>query len=155
MTQEEFYAGKRRMLESLLEHGVVQIHVDPRVPRVEVPQSVVKTPWDLTLNLSWAFRKPMELGVDGIAVVLTFGGVEHACFLPWGSVFSFAIRGGDDVTVTSDAPAEVLAALERLKADGVPYVETQGPAESPPQPDPAPAPETRGNVVRGPWAGSL
>lgn len=158
VTQASFYAGKRKMLETLLSHGKVRIQVDPRVEGVKVPPLPTRVPWDLPLNLSWAFRKPMELQGAGIAVTLSFGGVEHECFLPWGSVYGFSSYGSDEITFTSDAPPEVLAEVEAAVEAGAPARVADVPPEAPAvleTPTPAPEPARRGNVVRGPWAGSV
>lgn len=159
MTQAEFYAEKRKILDTLLKYGKVRIVVDPRVTGVVLPPLPSVVPWDLPLNLSWAFRKPMELQAGGVAVTLSFAGVEHACFLPWGAVYSFTSEGSDEVTITSDAPPEVLVAMDAARAEGQRVVEHDtafpGPVAVLETPTPAPEPARTGNVVRGPWAGSV
>ena len=134
------HAQKRDTMLQLLDRGLVMVHLDPRVDGVEVPDYLSQDP-TLRLNIAYGFNLPaLEIDMEGIYAVLSFGGVNHGCTIPWASVF--AITMPDDQHAgrlwPSSLPAELAEAAEAL-------------VEAAEEPPPAPGPGL--TVVDGGGAG--
>lgn len=81
-------AQKQKVVLELLDLGLVMIHLDPRAPGVVVPPQFHG---DLTLrlNLAYGFNLPsLDVDDDGIYAVLSFGGRDFGCSVPWESVYA-------------------------------------------------------------------
>lgn len=79
---------KRRQLLSMLDKGLVMIHLDPRVEGVEVPERFKKDPV-LRLNIAYGYRLPaLDIGLDGVYAVLSFSKQNFGCTLPWSAIFA-------------------------------------------------------------------
>jgi stringent starvation protein B len=109
--------GKRELLESLLERGMVMVVLDARRPGVAVPPHLARDP-QLRLNLSWRFGFSMELDDWGVKATLTFGGQPFLCRLPWNSIYVMVSHAERDqqYLFPTDLPEE----LQRLAAGAGP-----------------------------------
>jgi stringent starvation protein B len=105
--------GKRELLESLLEKGMVMVVLDARRPGVAVPPHLAKDP-QLRLNLSWRFGFLMELDAWGVKATLTFGGSPFTCRLPWNSIYAMVSHASKDEQYIF--PGELPVELQRLAA---------------------------------------
>lgn len=65
---------------------MAMVTLDARLPGVDVPARF-RDDGRLRLNLSHRFGHAMELNDWGVRATLTFGGVPHACRLPWNSIY--------------------------------------------------------------------
>lgn len=82
---------KRDMMLTLLDRGLVMVHLDPRVEGVVVPEYLATDP-TLRLNIAYGFNLPaLEIDDEGIYAVLSFGGVDHGCTLPWEAVYAITL----------------------------------------------------------------
>lgn len=78
--------AKRSMIKMALDKGLIQVVVDATKPGVKLPDHLLGSD-RVTLNLSWAFKTPMELGDAGLSAVLSFGGKNEEIMLPWDSIW--------------------------------------------------------------------
>lgn len=82
MTNGEVYAH----FKSLLEHGIVQVALDPKTPGVVVPPMYLHDD-SLTLNFSNGFRIEDFIHSNyGVQASLTFKGNSFFCVVPWAAV---------------------------------------------------------------------
>jgi hypothetical protein len=90
---------KQTILLALLDtndggRGLAQVHLDPRHPEAHVPSRFVSQP-TLALNLAYGFNLPaLEVNKEGIYAVLSFGGRNFGCRLPWEAIY--ALTSPDD-----------------------------------------------------------
>lgn len=105
--------GKRELLESLLEKGMVMVVLDARRPGVSVPAHLARDP-QLRLNLSWRFGFLMELDAWGVKATLTFGGSPFTCRLPWTAIYAMVSHASKDEQFIF--PGELPEELQRLAA---------------------------------------
>jgi stringent starvation protein B len=76
---------------TLLERGLVMVHLDARHASVRVPEHL-KDDAGLRLNIAYGFNLPaLEIGEDGIYAVLSFNRQPCPCELPWEAVFAFTL----------------------------------------------------------------
>jgi stringent starvation protein B len=76
---------------TLLERGLVMVHLDARLPSVQVPEHL-KDQTGLRLNIAYGFNLPsLEIDTDGIYAVLSFNRQSFACDLPWEAVFALTV----------------------------------------------------------------
>ena len=123
------HAQKRDTMLELLDRGLVMVHLDPRAEGVVVPSHLASDP-TLRLNIAYGFNLPaLEIDLEGIYAVLSFGGVNHGCTVPWVAVFALTMP--DDKHAgrlwPSSLPAELAEAAEAL-------VEASGEAPAPEAP---------------------
>jgi stringent starvation protein B len=86
---------KRDTTLTLLDRGLVMVHLDPRVEGVVVPEHLAEDP-TLRLNIAYGFNLPaLEIDDEGIYAVLSFGGVNHGCTLPWESIYALTLPGDE------------------------------------------------------------
>jgi len=79
----------------LLDEGQVMVHLDPRREDVQVPGHLAQDPV-LRLNVAYGFNLPsLEVDDEGIYAVLSFGGRDFGCWLPWPSVFALTLPDHD------------------------------------------------------------
>jgi len=107
---------------TLLDMGLVMVHLDPRSGRVRVP-SHLRNHHTLRLNIAYGFQLPvLQVMEDGIDVTLSFGGVDHGCWLPWESVFALTRPdvGHHGMLWPGDVPSEMTDALVMA---GIPLTE--------------------------------
>lgn len=125
---------KRRLLERLLDEGLVVVHLDPRRPGVDLPAWLVDQP-SIALNLSRNFGLDVfEIDGQGVQASLSFQGRRHHCRLPWSSIYLMANRAtGQAYVFPRSVPGELadLADAEAASAPPAP--------EPPPEPPPRPA----------------
>ena len=82
---------KRDTMLKLLDRGLVMVHLDPRVEGVVVPEWLQSDP-TLRLNIAYGFNLPaLEIDEEGIYAVLSFGGQNYGCTLPWPAVFALTL----------------------------------------------------------------
>lgn len=99
---------KKKVLEELLELGMVLVAIDARATGVDVPNHLGVDP-QLRLNLSWRFGRPMEIDAWGIHAELTFGGVPHGCKFPWDAIFLIVSHiNGESFLFPDHVPKELL-----------------------------------------------
>ena len=111
------HKGKRELLESLLEQGMVMVVLDARRPGVAVPPDLARDP-QLRLNLSWRFGFSMELDEWGVKATLTFGGHPFTCRLPWNAIYAMVSHASKNEPYLF--PAELPEELQRRAAGEAP-----------------------------------
>lgn len=102
--------NKRKVLERLLESGMVMVTLDARRPGVDVPSRFQDDP-QLRLNLSYRFGQPMEVSDWGVRASLTFSGVPHGCKLPWSAIYQIVSHVTSEQYISpEDVPEEFVRA---------------------------------------------
>ncbi len=120
----ELAGQKKAKLHELLEEGIVMIHLDPRRPGVVVPEHLAADPV-LRLNVAWGFRLPaFDIGDEDVYAVLSFGGRDFGCTLPWAAIFAMTLpdTGHRGAVWPTSLPPELLSQADAL-------VEAMGEAE--------------------------
>ena len=100
--------SKRRVIQDLLQSGMITIQLDPRRAGVSVPcEYACQTA--LTLNLSHAFRLDVfEFGAFAIKASLSFSGDRHLCVLPYESIYAVVSQAeGKHLLFPEDVPVEL------------------------------------------------
>ena len=101
------------------------VHLDPRVDGVQVPGYLAEDPV-LRLNIAYGFNLPaLEVDEEGVYAVLSFGGRDFGCWLPWDSVFALTLPDFDHQGALwpDDMPAELdplFASIRHLRTEGEP-----------------------------------
>lgn len=109
-------ADKKKVLEELLELGMVLVAIDARNDGVDVPNHLGVDP-QLRLNLSYRFGRPMQVDAWGISAELTFGGVPYNCRFPWSAVFLIVSHiNGESYLFPDHVPQELLHQAEGEQA---------------------------------------
>jgi len=71
------------------------VHLDPRRDGVQVPGHLAADPV-LRLNIAYGFNLPsLEVDDEGLYAVLSFGGRDFGCWIPWESVFALTLPDQD------------------------------------------------------------
>lgn len=112
---------KQRELERLLKRGVVMVHLDPQVAGVVVPPQFSQER-ALRLNVAYGFNLPaLEVGEEGVYVVLSFNRQNFGCTIPWRAVFALTLPYDDhDGMVWPDSmPVELRQSQEAGEAGKV------------------------------------
>lgn len=146
---DDLVADKRKTVEEGLEQGIVMLHIDSRRDEVDVPGHLLGDR-RLLLNIAWGFNLP-ELTVDddGVYAVLSFGGVNHGCRLPWSAIYAMTLPEANQSGVLWPAsmPEEGLLAAPQLRElDRVllgPMPDEDDTPEDPPDDEPEPEPPKR------------
>ena len=113
---------KRDAMLELLDRGLVMVHLDPRCEGVVVPEWLSEDP-TLRLNIAYGFNLPaLDIDEEGIYVVLSFGGQNHGCTLPWSAIFAITLpqEEHDGQVWPSSLPKELIetmAAVETISED--------------------------------------
>lgn len=103
---------------ALIEDGLVLLTFDTRTEGVSVPEQFSGTP---QLHLSFSFRfhiVDFEFDEKGVTATLSFDSGDHACVIPWESVYGMQSRERKERVVFPDSfPTELLALLPSLSED--------------------------------------
>jgi hypothetical protein len=128
---------KRRMLEKLLDEGVVMVHLDSRREGVDVPPHLRGQP-SVALNLSRRYGLDVfDVGPDAVLASLSFQGRRYTCRLPWPAIFLMTSLATERAYVF---PAAVPPEYPTLLNDvGEELREPEEDAAAP-EPEPPPAP---------------
>ena len=87
--------NKQTEMLRLLDEGQVMVHLDPRREGVQVPGYLAEDPV-LRLNIAYGFNLPtLEVDDEGVYAVLSFGGRDFGCWLPWPAVFALTLPDRD------------------------------------------------------------
>jgi hypothetical protein len=108
---------KKDVLNALLEHSSVLVHLDPRPPEVLVPNWFKKQPQlalQIGLNLPVPI-KDLEITEHGFSCTLSFSRTPHFCSLPWSAVYALVGENGRGMVWPDDIPAEVALAQQQAK----------------------------------------
>lgn len=109
--------AKQDLLEGLLAHGMVLVHLDTEVEGVDVPDQF-RGDRDLRLNLSYRFAGGLQVNQSGVTADLSFSSQPYTCQVPFESVFAMVSHGtGEAFFFPSDAPQQALEALARMVAE--------------------------------------
>lgn len=128
----------------LAEHPMVTIHLDPNVPGVDLPASVLEDyPYAVLFELGYDMPVPiMDFTLDGdeLRVMLSFGRRPYACVIPWRAVFLVIVpprkTSGPRGYVWRDAvPANVIIESDAWLSE-TPWEDVQLAAAEPPKPAP-------------------
>ncbi len=125
---------KQDVARALLLSGSVFVHLDPRVPGVEVPKWLKRQP-QLVLQVGLDMAIPIpDLRVDerGIYGTLSFNRAPFTCLVPWGAIFAVAGEDGRGMVWPESMPEEISAEIEReagRRAPPAPSPEPDGSAE--------------------------
>jgi stringent starvation protein B len=104
----------------LLDLGLVMVHLDPRRDGVQVPEHLAADP-ALRLNIAYGFNLPgLEVDEQGIYAVLSFGGQNFGCDIPWEAVFALTLPGQDQEGALwpDDLPEELDPVFESIRHMG-------------------------------------
>ena len=107
---------KQRHLLSMLEKGLVMIHIDPRVEGVVVPEHFTSQAV-LRLNIAYGFNLPaLEIDEEGVYAVLSFSRRDFGCTLPWASVFAITLpdANNEGTMWPNSLPPELKQSAEHL-----------------------------------------
>jgi stringent starvation protein B len=128
--QTQSQADKQTVLEQYLESGMTLIVLDARTPGVDVPDHLRQDP-QLRLNLSYKFGLPMSMSQWGVVATLTFGGIHHACRIPWVAIFAMVSHAtGQPHVFPEDVPVELLAQQQAVPSSSE---HTEAPAAPTPE----------------------
>lgn len=108
---------KMDVLNALLEHTSVLVHLDPRPPEVLVPNWFKKQPQlalQIGLNLPLPI-KDLEITEHGVSCTLSFSRTPHFCSLPWSAVYALVGENGRGMVWPDDIPPEVAVAQQQAK----------------------------------------
>ena len=114
---------KRDSMLKLLDRGLVMVHLDPRVEGVLVPEWL-RNDSTLRLNIAYGFNLPaLDIDDEGIYAVLSFGGQNYGCTLPWDAVFALTLPQDqhEGQVWPASLPAELLdtiATAEKAEESG-------------------------------------
>lgn len=102
-----------RDLASMMEFGLVGVHLDATQKDVDVPPQF-KNQKHLLLNLSFRFaHADIELGASKVAATLTFGATPYRCKLPYRAIFILqSAVTGEMAVYAENMPPELLAMAE-------------------------------------------
>ena len=109
------------------------VHLDPRQPGVCVPPQFASDPV-LRLNIAYGFNLPaLDIDDEGVYAVLSFGGRDFGCTIPWDAVFAMTLPHDEHEGVVFPAavPTELQGALE-TSTEALPVAEEE-PTEAPPR----------------------
>jgi hypothetical protein len=101
----------------LLDLGLVMVHLDPRGDAVQVPEHLAVDPV-LRLNIAYGFNLPgLEVDEKGIYAVLSFGGQNFGCDIPWDAVFALTLPGQEHEGALwpDDLPEELDPVFESIR----------------------------------------
>jgi stringent starvation protein B len=114
-------AEKQQSLATLMEKGVVMLHLDARRPGVRVPEHLKAQSW-LRLNFNHQKGKgDIQVNDWGLRETLRFNGQWSAVAVPWSAIFAISLpEQADAPTIfAEDLPEEMVeAALARLQREG-------------------------------------
>ncbi len=111
------FTSKRDFAQTLLRRTQIQLLVDARRPGVKLPANLLND-WNVRLNLSYRFSTPPELREDYVRVLLSFGGKDFECIIPWIAVWAIiAADSGDIHSFPNDLPREVKAEVATMAKD--------------------------------------
>ena len=114
-------AEKQQSLSTLMEKGVVMLHLDARRPGVRVPEHLKTQSW-LRLNFNHQKGKgDIQVNEWGLRETLRFNGQWSAVAVPWSAIFALSLpEQADAPTIfAEDLPEEMVeAALARLQREG-------------------------------------
>jgi len=107
---QEPYTNKSAVVRALLERGSVYMHLDPRVPGVEVPPAyhgdfhlILEIGYDMVIQIP-----DLDIGDDFLVATLSFARRPFRCRIPWGAVFAaIAVDGEHGAVWPADTPAEL------------------------------------------------
>ena len=108
---------KMTVMLRLLDLGLVMVHLDPRRDGVKVPDHLAVDPM-LRLNIAYGFNLPgLEVDEQGIYAVLSFGGQNFGCDIPWAAVFALTLPGQDQEGAVwpEDLPEELDPVFESIQ----------------------------------------
>lgn len=110
---------KLEQFAGMIEHGLVMVTFDTRVPGVSVPDPFRGTP-QLHLSFSPRFRlDDFVYDADGIRATLSFDTGPHYCVVPWDAVYGMSSETLDERLVFRESfPPELLALLPALSDVG-------------------------------------
>ena len=127
---ESIAEQKRETMLTLLDRGLVMVHLDPRASGVTVPERFRQDPL-LRLNIAYGFNLPaLDIDDEGIYAVLSFSGQDYGCTLPWSAIFAITLPddGHEGRMWASSLPEELRAAFQEASLDA---------AKSPAPPEPS------------------
>ena len=110
---------KRAVVRRLMGEGPILVQVDARREGVSVPERLRDDPrlvlrfgYDLTPAIA-----DLDIGDEGLAGTLSFGGVPHRCVLPWPSVYAVVSETDQRGMVwPDDVPPEAMSAPDEAPA---------------------------------------
>ena len=110
---------KREVVNRLLGDGPILIHLDARRPGVSVPAALASDP-RLVLRFGYGLTPAiadLDIGDEGLAGTLSFGGVPHRCVLPWPAVYAVVSETDQRGMVwPDDVPPEAMSAPDEVPA---------------------------------------
>ena len=122
---------KRRLLQELLEAGLVSIVIDSSKAGVNLPKHLMGQE-EVVLNLSRRFGLDVfEIGPIEVVASLSFAGERHRCVIPYRAMYAYLGKGEDNRYIfQDDLPAGLVKDAGNPRTDDEPDV--------PPPTDPQP-----------------
>jgi|GEM_PF-4283423 len=92
----------RSVAESLLELGIIMVHILPSMGGVRLPPQFANAPI-LRLNFSYRYGiQDFAVDDDGIRASLSFGGRDCFCDIPWTAVLGISSEVKDELYIWPD-----------------------------------------------------
>ena len=139
---------KKQLLTEVLARSWAWLHLDGRVPGVELPEWL-RIP-SVTLQIGYDMPLPIhDLAVDdwGVRATLSFRRTPYTCRVPWKAIFAIADFDGAGALFAEDMPPEMAAVagatITEKPAAGARPLEEAPPAAGPPDPPPNEPPAGR------------
>lgn len=133
---------KRRHLLSMLDEGMVMLHIDPRAEGVSVPPQYEHDPV-LRLNIAHGFNLPaLEIDDAGVYAVLSFNRANFPCNMPWPAIFAMTApdRGHEGYVWPEHVPQEMAPFFHQAGvASGPVAISLAATQSAAPAPRPVPA----------------
>ncbi len=130
-----------RLLEMLdVGNGRVGLWLNPRHQDVFVPSQFLSQHM-LKLDVAYGYNLPaFDIDEEGVYAILSFGGIDSGCTLPWESIFAMTHDDKTGYIWPESTPPEVSVDSFQLHQ--------QGPAV-PAEPDPKPTPGWTPKIIQG------
>lgn len=97
---------KQKTFEDWMKLDHVLIHLDSRLPEVELPEHL-KNNTSVVLKLSYLFQGTTEHDAAAITAYLKFHGSYHRCVIPWTVVWGMTNSNNESTVWPEDLPMEL------------------------------------------------
>ena len=123
---------KQDIITDALKNGQIQLYIDATKPSVKLPNQFLGDP-KVPINLSWAFRTPIEFRESGIFAILSFDGQNQDVMLPWNAIWMMVNHGTNEAYLFPDAiPDQIKYAADSKLEQATPMQTYAGGGEQTP-----------------------
>lgn len=102
---------KQQVFEKWMKLDHVLIHLDSRMPGVDLPQHLQNNP-SVVLKLSYLFQGTTEHDEKAITAYLKFHGNYYRCVVPWEAVWGMVNSTNENIVWPEDLPPELRGPFE-------------------------------------------